>query len=174
MVFNSFLKRMFFFGKNTPEEKLCRGIWSSFVKFFNTVMQFCFVHPHKTKIGRVVFLQTLVAADTEEHRVLLRTCTEIKVGLQIQKREGFCPHSEVLVHQKIVSTQRFSLLFLWATPLLFLGEISFCFLSLDFKFKKNLEAEQSLSQICWCWESCDQQLMHEVLDDSRSTKKIYE
>jgi hypothetical protein len=70
-------------------------------------MQFCFVHPLKTKIASVVFSSTLVAADADEHEFCGGTCTEIKVGFQKQKKEGFCPDSEVLVHQKIVSTQRF-------------------------------------------------------------------
>ena len=89
MVFNSFLKRMFFFGNNTPEEKLCRDIWFSFVKFFKTVTKFCFVlciHT-KPKLTALFFLQTLVVADTDEHRVLLRNRHGNTSFFQIEKRE---------------------------------------------------------------------------------------
>jgi hypothetical protein len=79
---------------------------------------------------------------------------EIKVGFQKQNREGFCLYSEVLVHQKIVSTQRLSMLF-------FLGNFSCVLLkaqksrfvssdstSSSRKVLKPSKPEHSLPQVC--------------------------
>jgi hypothetical protein len=72
----------FFFGKNTPEEKLCRGIGSSSVKFFLCI-------PTKQKLAALFFLQTLVALDTDEHRVLLRNMYGNKSWLSNKKKKRF-------------------------------------------------------------------------------------
>ena len=136
---------------------------------------FCFVHPHKTKIDSVVFswnfggsrywrTQSSVEKQARKYKFLSNRKKRIS--------EGFCPDSEVLVHQKIVSTQRFSLLFLWATigatSLLCLGsEISFCFLRFDFKCWEKLGSRAlpstSLFMLRKLWP-----------DDGRPNEQVYE
>ena len=71
-----------FFGKNTSEEKLCRGIGSSSVKCFLCI-------PTKQKLAALFFLQTLVALDTDEHRFLLRNTYGNKSWLSNTKKRRF-------------------------------------------------------------------------------------
>jgi len=138
MVFNSFLKSIvsFFFGKNTSEEKLCRGIGSSSVKCFLCI-------PTKQKLAALFFLQTLVALDTDEHRFLLRNTYGNKSWLSNTKKRRF------------VQTLKF-----WSLKKLLQSKDSRCCFCDN--FKKNLEAERSLPQICWCWESFRQQLTRDL------------
>jgi hypothetical protein len=67
MVFNSFLKSYFFFGKQKKNfgEAFGPAPIASCVKFFLYIRT-------KQKLAVLFFLQTLMAADTDEHRVLLR------------------------------------------------------------------------------------------------------
>ena len=84
-----FSNQSFVFFLQRARKKLCRDIWFIFVKFFKTVTKFCFVlciHT-KPKLTALFFLQTLVVADTDEHRVLLRNRHRNTSFFQIEKRE---------------------------------------------------------------------------------------